>query len=50
MNTHKNARLTPYLRARAIARVRAGARVADVARALEVSRQTIYKWLRRATG
>lgn len=47
MNTHKNARLTPYLRRDACRRVRAGARVSDVARALAVSRQTIYAWLKR---
>lgn len=47
MNTHKNARLTPYARQSAIRRVAAGVPVAEVARALGVSRQTIYKWLRR---
>lgn len=47
MNTHKNARLTPYLRQEACRRVRAGAKVAHVARELAVSRQTIYAWLKR---
>lgn len=47
MNTHKNARLTPYLRREACRRVGAGARVSDVARELSVSRQTIYTWLKR---
>ena len=47
MNTHKNARLTPYLRREACLRVRAGVPVAQVARDLAVSRQTIYAWLKR---
>jgi transposase InsO family protein len=47
MNTHKNARLTPYLRQEACRRVAAGVPVAQVARALAVSRQTIYAWLER---
>lgn len=48
MNTHKNARLTPYARREACRRVRRGVPVAQVARAFGVSRQTIYKWLRRS--
>jgi transposase InsO family protein len=45
MNTHKNARLTPYLRREACRRVAARVKVAQVARDLAVSRQTIYAWL-----
>lgn len=48
MNTHKNARLTPYLRREACRRVAARVAVAQVARDLAVSRQTIYAWLKRA--
>jgi transposase InsO family protein len=48
VNTHKNARLTPYARQCALTRVRAGVPVTQVAAALAVSRQTIYKWLRRS--
>lgn len=47
MNTHKNARLTPYARREACRRVRRGIRVTQVARDFGVSRQTIYKWLAR---
>ncbi|WKW11249.1 leucine zipper domain-containing protein [Pseudogemmatithrix spongiicola] len=47
MNTHKNARLTPYLRREACRRVAAGIPVAQVARELGVSRQTIHAWLER---
>ena len=47
MNTHKNARLTPYLRQEACRRVAAGVPVAQVARELAVSRTTIYTWLER---
>jgi transposase InsO family protein len=45
---HQNARLTVAGRQQAVARIRAGAPVAQVAAALGVSRQTLYKWLRRA--
>lgn len=48
MNTHKLARLTPRARATVVARVHAGMPVAEVARGMGVSRQTVYKWLRRA--
>jgi transposase InsO family protein len=47
MNTHKNARLTPYLRREACRRVAARVKVAQVARDLAVSRTTIYAWLKR---
>ena len=49
MNIHKNARLTPAGRLRALARIVAGEPVATVAAALDVSRQTLYKWRRRPT-
>lgn len=45
MNTQKNARLTPYLRAEACRRVAAGISVAQVARERGVARQTISAWL-----
>ena len=47
MNSHKNARLTPAGRLQAVARVRAGEAASAVARAMHVSRQTVYKWVRR---
>ncbi len=47
MNTHKNARLTPYLRQEACRREAAGVPVAQVAHELAVSRTTIYTWLKR---
>jgi len=49
VNIHKNARLTPAGRLRALARIVAGEPVATVAAALDVSRQTLYKWRRRPT-
>ena len=45
---HPQARLTVAGRQLAVARVRAGVPVVEVATALGVSRQTMYKWLRRA--
>lgn len=47
---HQNARLTVRGRQRAVARVHAGEAVARVAAAVGVSRQTLYKWLRRAAA
>jgi len=47
VNIHKNARLTPAGRLRAVARVKAGEPVRLVAAALGVSRQTVYKWVAR---
>lgn len=48
MNIHKLARLTPFGREVLVHRVRAGVPVAVVAREAGVSRQTVYKWCRRA--
>ncbi|GAB1344804.1 hypothetical protein MASR1M101_39310 [Gemmatimonas sp.] len=48
MNIHKLARLTPFGREVLVQRVRAGVPVAVVAREAGVSRQTVYKWCRRA--
>jgi transposase InsO family protein len=48
MNIHKLARLTPFGREVLVQRVRAGVPVAVVARDAGVSRQTVYKWCRRA--
>jgi transposase InsO family protein len=48
MNIHKLARLTPIGREVLVQRVRAGVPVAVVAREAGVSRQTVYKWCRRA--
>lgn len=45
--THANARTTLYARKLIVARVLAGHRPGDVARQLGISRQTVYKWLRR---
>jgi transposase InsO family protein len=47
---HPQARLTVAGRQLAVARVRAGVPVVQVATALGVSRQTVYKWLRRAAS
>lgn len=44
---HANARTTLYARKLIVARVRAGHRPGEVAKQLGVSRQTIYKWVRR---
>jgi transposase InsO family protein len=48
MNIHKLARLTPFGREVLVQRVRAGVPVSVVAREAGVSRQTVYKWCRRA--
>ncbi len=47
MNVHKNARLTPAGRARAVARVAAGERATVVAQGCGVSVRTIWKWVHR---
>jgi len=48
MNAHRNARTNPYSRALMIRRVRQeGRSVRETAAAFGVSRQTVYKWLRR---
>ena len=44
---HANARTTLYARKLIVARVRAGHRPGEVAKQLGVSRQTVYKWVRR---
>lgn len=48
MNIHKLARLTPFGREVMVQRVAAGVPVSTVAREAGVSRQTVYKWCRRA--
>ncbi len=50
MNIHKLARLTPFGREVLVQRVAAGDSVSVVAREAGVSRQTVYKWCRRATN
>ena len=50
MNVHKMARLTPLRRGELVAVVRGGVAIAVVARQFAVSRQTVYKWLRRWRG
>lgn len=50
MNIHNNARLTARGRQDAVRRVRGGETVTAVAAALGVSRQTVYKWIRRAAA
>ena len=48
MNAHRNARTNPYSRALMVRRVRQeGRSVRETAAELGVSRQTVYKWLRR---
>jgi transposase len=44
---HANARTTVYARKLIVARVLAGHRPGEVAKQLGVSRQTVYKWVRR---
>jgi transposase InsO family protein len=44
---HANARTTVYARRLIVARVLAGHRPGEVAKQLGVSRQTVYKWMRR---
>jgi transposase InsO family protein len=48
MNIHKLARLTPFGREVLVQRVADGVPVSVVAREAGVSRQTVYKWCRRA--
>lgn len=50
MNLHKMARLTPFRRGELVATVRRGVAIIVVARQFEMSRQTIYKWVRRWEG
>jgi transposase InsO family protein len=51
MNLHRNARTNPYSRALIVRRVRQeGRSVRETAAELGVSRQTVYKWLRRFEG
>ena len=50
MNIHKLARLAPFGRAVLVRWVGAGVPVAVVAREAGVSRQTVYKWCRRAAA
>ena len=45
--SHANARLTQYARLLAVRRVEQGHKPGEVAKQLGVSRQTIYKWVRR---
>jgi transposase InsO family protein len=47
MNTHKNARTTPHLRAFFVQRIRQGFTPQEVATACGVSVRTVYKWLQR---
>jgi transposase len=44
---HANARTTVYARTLIVDRVLAGHRPGEVAKQLGVSRQTVYKWVRR---
>ena len=44
---HANARTTVYARRLIVDRVRAGHRPGEVAKQLGISRQTVYKWVRR---
>ncbi len=44
---HANARTTVYARKLIVARVLAGHRAGEVAKQLGISRQTVYKWVRR---
>ncbi len=44
---HANARTTVYARKLIVDRVLAGHRPGEVAKQLGVSRQTVYKWVRR---
>jgi transposase len=51
MKLHRNARTNPYSRALMVRRVRQeGRSVRETAAELGVSRQTVYKWLRRFEG
>lgn len=48
MIMHPLARTTPLIRAQIVVAVAGGEPIAGVARRLGISRQTVYKWLRRA--
>lgn len=50
MNSHRNARTTPYARALIVERHGAGEPVAAIAAAFGVSARTVYKWLARYRG
>ena len=45
--SHRNARLTPYLRAKIAELVEAGHKPSEVAKQFHVSRTSVYKWVRR---
>jgi len=47
VSIHPQARTTPLVRAEIVRRVLSGEAVAAVARAFQISRQTVYKWVRR---
>lgn len=47
MNSHINARTTPYARASMVARREAGVPVGEIAAAFGVSPRTVFKWLKR---
>lgn len=50
--SHRNARLTPYLRGKIVELVEAGHKPGEVAKQFHISRTSVYKWLRhwRAEG
>ena len=47
MNSHINARTTPYARASMVARREAGVPICEIAAAFSVSPRTVFKWLAR---
>ena len=47
MNSHKNARTVPYIRALRVKRVATGRSVCSVAGEFGVSTRIVYKWLSR---
>ena len=47
MNSHRNARTTPYSRALIVERHAGGETVAAIAAAFGISVRTVYKWLTR---
>ncbi|WP_425087025.1 helix-turn-helix domain-containing protein [Stappia sp.] len=47
MNSHINARTTPYARTRMVARYDAGVLVREIAAAFEVSERTVFNWRAR---
>ena len=47
MNSHRNARTTPYSRALIVERHAGGETVAAIATAFGISVRTVYKWLAR---